>query len=1037
MVKLPSPRGAFLLANGFVSGVEHEEVIKNGNKVLKKTVGKTEQEYEPTTAEEKQDRRNEMKARGTVLMALLNKDQLKFHSYKDAKLLMEAIKKRLQKLISQLEIQGEVITQEDMTLKLLRSLPSEWKTHALIWRNKEEIETISLDDLYNNLKIYEPKLTRSSSTSQNLQNVAFVSSNCTNGNSSTNEADNTTYGVKVAYTQSNHTSGDNLKQIDPDDLEEMDLQWEMAMLTIKARRFIKRTGRKLDVNGQRVRFDSYQAKEEHPTNFASMAYTSSGSSSNSDSEVDSCSKSCVKAYATLKEQYDSLSSDYKKSQFNLVSYKAVKLRDNALVENKKKLEKAEKERDELKLTLEKFQNSSKSLNNLLESQVIDKFKTGLGYNAASSTAASPAVESFVNSSEMLENQEYHAVPPPYTGNFIPFKPDLTFMDEIVKRWEHTDFLWSETVRYRHFPNIGTSSAVARGGADLKRKAIVDTSNPLFARSNRRKLGPQGNRTARKPRKQAALSSYTTNTVKSDYCSYEPIHVHYLMLMTGTEVSYHNLGAPSYQCRSCNTTMWFEERNNKGNKTVNPTFLLCCQRRNRLGAFIDNETGEEVDGTIVGSLIEMLDRNSSIAKAFRMARDWCHSNTSVTGDTNATGLGKRIVLPYTFTGDPRHMMQNYQDAMALCRAYGNPDLFITFTSNPKWPKINEMLTHVPGQRAHDRPKIRTRVFKLKLTELLDDLTKNQVYGESHAEHCKCQTPGQIDDIISAKLPSPTDDPAGYKAVTDYMLHGACGKDATYAACNVKGKCSKHFPKPFYEETIIDQDGGPRDFEELLTVNKRVCATFKEACFAYGLLNDDREWTRDIQEASLWALGPYCFLTPANRQNCSQQDEAPMTQKYAFEALNKTLRDILGYPAPENRNKIFGGLTVLLWGDLIKILPVIPKGKRAYIVQACINRSELWKNYKVFTLTRSMRVNEYYANSEIDTRKQDFNQWVLAVGDGNLPTKIKDGEDEPTWIQIPKKFLINSSNSPIEQIVAETYPNFIQRQKDDTYLRERAT
>ncbi|GJW35486.1 hypothetical protein Tco_0058406 [Tanacetum coccineum] len=156
-----------------------------------------------------------------------------------------------------------------------------------------------------------------------------------------------------------------------------------------------------------------------------MAYTSSGSSSNSDSEVDSCSKSCVKAYATLKEQYDSLSPDYK-----------IKLRDNALVENKKKLEKAEKERDELKLSLEKFQNSSKSLNNLLESQVCDKFKTGLGYNAASL-----AVESFVNSPEMLENQEnnkskfdkgYHVVPPPYTGNFIPFKPDLTFMDKIVK-----------------------------------------------------------------------------------------------------------------------------------------------------------------------------------------------------------------------------------------------------------------------------------------------------------------------------------------------------------------------------------------------------------------------------------------------------------------------------------------------------------------------------------------------------------------------------------------------------------------------------
>ncbi|GKC30768.1 hypothetical protein Tco_1038062, partial [Tanacetum coccineum] len=210
---------------------------------------------------------------------------------------------------------------------------------------------------------------------------------------------------------------------------------------------------------------SYQAEEEHPTNFALMVHTSSGSSSSSDFEVDSCSKSCVKAYATLKEQYYSLSSDYKKSQFNLVSYKVglesvearlthykkneavfeerinvlnleVKLRDNALVENKKKLEKAEKERDELKLTLEKFQNSFKSLNNLLESQVSDKFKTRLGYNTASF-----AVESFVNSSVILEYQEnnnsksdkgYHAVPLPYTGNFIPSKPDLMFMDEIVE-----------------------------------------------------------------------------------------------------------------------------------------------------------------------------------------------------------------------------------------------------------------------------------------------------------------------------------------------------------------------------------------------------------------------------------------------------------------------------------------------------------------------------------------------------------------------------------------------------------------------------
>ncbi|GJR68813.1 ribonuclease H-like domain-containing protein [Tanacetum coccineum] len=96
-------------------------------------------------------------------------------------------------------------------------------------------------------------------------------------------------------------SQEDLEQLHPDDLEEMYLQWEMAMLIIRARRFIKRTGKKLDINGQ-----------------SGMLQLSSSS----DSEVDSCSKTCVKAYASLKEQYDNLSSDYKKSQFNLVSYKA-------------------------------------------------------------------------------------------------------------------------------------------------------------------------------------------------------------------------------------------------------------------------------------------------------------------------------------------------------------------------------------------------------------------------------------------------------------------------------------------------------------------------------------------------------------------------------------------------------------------------------------------------------------------------------------------------------------------------------------------
>ncbi|GJW29860.1 hypothetical protein Tco_0046735 [Tanacetum coccineum] len=198
--------------------VDHEceiafELLRFTRSHLKKTVDGVEQTYPPTTTEDKLTRKIELKARGTLLMALLNEHQLKFNTYKCAKTLMEAIEKRFggnkeskktqktllkqhyenfngsssegldqtydrhQKLISQLEILGETISQQDMNLNFLRSLLSEWKTHTLIWRNKHDLDTMSMDDLYNNLKIYVTEVKGSSSSNQNSQNVVFVSSN--------------------------------------------------------------------------------------------------------------------------------------------------------------------------------------------------------------------------------------------------------------------------------------------------------------------------------------------------------------------------------------------------------------------------------------------------------------------------------------------------------------------------------------------------------------------------------------------------------------------------------------------------------------------------------------------------------------------------------------------------------------------------------------------------------------------------------------------------------------------------------------------
>ncbi|GJX32487.1 ribonuclease H-like domain-containing protein [Tanacetum coccineum] len=390
-----------------------------------------------------------------------------------------------------------------MNLKFLRSLPSEWKAHTLIWRNKPDLDTLSMDDLYNNLNIYETEVKGSSSSNQNSQNVAFVSSN--NSGSS------------------NQAHGSNSANIDS-------MNDVMAMLTMRARRFLNKTGRKISANGsETIGFNKSKVKcynchkkdhfarecmaprenrniepvrrnvtvettetkalvaqdglgydwsdqaEEGPTNFAFMAYTSSGSSSSSssDSEVSTCSKACLKSYETLKEHYDNLTKDFNKSQLNIGAFKAglesvearldvykknevvfeedinilkldIKLRDNALTKLRKKFEKAKKERDDLKLTLEKFENSSKNLSKLLEIQVSDKFKTGVGYD--SQVVDSQVFDSQVNNKHKT-GEGYHAVPPPYTGNFMPPKPNLAFADE-------EEYVFSESIT--SVPAVATS-----------------------------------------------------------------------------------------------------------------------------------------------------------------------------------------------------------------------------------------------------------------------------------------------------------------------------------------------------------------------------------------------------------------------------------------------------------------------------------------------------------------------------------------------------------------------------------------------------
>nr|GFA52694.1 hypothetical protein [Tanacetum cinerariifolium] len=365
-------------------------------------------------------KKNELKARGTLLMALPDKHQLKFNIHKDAKSLMEAIEKRfkgnketnkvqktllkqqyenfsctssesldqihdrLQRLISQLEILGETISQEDINLKFLRSLPSKWKIHTLIWRNKADLEEQSLDDLFNNLKIYEAKVKGSSTSSQNTQNIAFVSSNNTD---STNELVSVVPSVSVASSkatvstlpnvdslsdaviysyfesQSNSPQLDNkdLKQFDPDDLEEMDLKRGHFARECRSPRDNR--------NKEATRRPVPTEAEEEPTNYALMAYASSSSSSSFGSDNETSSKNLSKLLES--QVSDKIGLGFNSQVFNSKVFDC----------------------DEV--------HSHESDNIVPKSPENDRYKTGEGYNV---------------------------VPSLYTGNFMPPKPDLVFND---------------------------------------------------------------------------------------------------------------------------------------------------------------------------------------------------------------------------------------------------------------------------------------------------------------------------------------------------------------------------------------------------------------------------------------------------------------------------------------------------------------------------------------------------------------------------------------------------------------------------------
>ncbi|GJZ61189.1 putative ribonuclease H-like domain-containing protein [Tanacetum coccineum] len=389
----------------------------------------------------------------------------------------ESKKMHKYKFLKSISFEGFSVSKlsEGLHKGLDRSLPSAWSQVSLIMRTKPGVDSLSFDDLYNNLRVFESDVKGSTASSSSTQNMAFISENT----SSTND-------------------------LDEFDLEELDLKWQVVMISMRMKKFYKKTGhfarecrskgnqdsRRRDtwntgnkdkengrrsgkqedskalvtLDGEGVDWTSHSEDEQE--NYALMACNSSGS----DTEVTSCSKECKESYAKLKKLYDeqreqlgdasieiqAYTQALKKVEAQLVAHQQSQLwyeekirfmkidlddKTDVLTYHKKLLAEAEKEKEDLKAKVEKWHNSSKNLNILLNSQMSARDKAGLGYgdqmNKGVLSYENEVFQSvFVSRTSDIEdspvNDRYaegmHAVPPPMTGIYIPSGPDKEIDD---------------------------------------------------------------------------------------------------------------------------------------------------------------------------------------------------------------------------------------------------------------------------------------------------------------------------------------------------------------------------------------------------------------------------------------------------------------------------------------------------------------------------------------------------------------------------------------------------------------------------------